>query len=605
MNINPAHMPIANLLGGTLTFQVPRFQRNYAWTAEETGALLKDLELCHAARQAGVKMRHHFFGGVVTARAPVQGSTRQNVEVIDGQQRLATFLMLAVQLARTMVRVAERLDPSTQHDLVKFLKERAQHLGSRYETYNDSISLRTVAVPRLQLSQPDQPFFEQLLAGASPQANRRSHRLLRQAFEDIGAYLADLTARAGDDSKRALDLDLVHEVFEQDWTVIHMAAEERADAYMLFQVLNDRGVGLTEGELLRACTLEALEPIASAAQMQAVEASWNLMLRGEAADVRDALGWIFASQIGVYPGKGTLMSEFQEEFFPMIIPGIPLTRDSMHTLLETISRLGADFSKIDLIRGGEWPCADSPGVLKWDADRLRLLVTHLRQSECIPLLIAATLLKSTQFSDVVQVLERFAFRYALVVEGPRSDAVIVFDKHAVAIRRDPGRYDPRTLKSDLRDLIQLHATDGVFAARLAELRYPRASSKKPLKYFLMTLEHYVRWFDEGAMGTPVCRDKLRVLDFENGTIEHVYAENSEQPDPQLEPLLDTLGNLTFLSPAENDAAGAKGFLNKKPFLAKSTSLLNQQIAQEADWTAAVVRKRQDRLRDIALKVFTV
>jgi hypothetical protein len=159
------------------------------------------------------------------------------------------------------------------------------------------------------------------------------------------------------------------------------------------------------------------------------------------------------------------------------------------------------------------------------------------------------------------------------------------------------------LEGDLRELLALHAPDDVFRDRLSSLRYPRAESRKPLKYFLMTLEHYVRWFDEGAQGRPVCRDLTRLLDFENTTIEHVYPENAEPPDATLEPLLDTLGNLTILSPDENIAAGDKTFDRKRPYFRRSTCTLNQQIGAVETWTVSVVETRQARLIDIALAVF--
>src|ERR1700735_1610707 len=140
MHINPSHMAVAVLIGGPLTFQVPRFKRNYAWTPEETGALLRDLELCQVARSAG-QPRHHFFGGIVTAQAPVPGSTRQNLELIDGQQRLATFVMLAVQLKLAMLQLAAKVDQKAADSPAAFLRERAKLLQDRYETYKDSINL--------------------------------------------------------------------------------------------------------------------------------------------------------------------------------------------------------------------------------------------------------------------------------------------------------------------------------------------------------------------------------------------------------------------------------------------------------------------------------
>ncbi len=116
MHINPSHVSVAGLLGGPLPFQMPQFQRNYAWTPDETGALLRDLDLCISARRRDPAVRrHHFFGGIVTAPATVQGRTRQRLEVIDGQQRLATFLMLAVQLKYVMGHVAGTLDDGAGH----------------------------------------------------------------------------------------------------------------------------------------------------------------------------------------------------------------------------------------------------------------------------------------------------------------------------------------------------------------------------------------------------------------------------------------------------------------------------------------------------------
>ncbi len=52
---------------------------------------------------------------------------------------------------------------------------------------------------------------------------------------------------------------LVEQVLAEDCTVIYMAADTRSEAYQIFQVLNDRGVQLTDGDMLRARTLELLD----------------------------------------------------------------------------------------------------------------------------------------------------------------------------------------------------------------------------------------------------------------------------------------------------------------------------------------------------------
>jgi hypothetical protein len=63
MQIFPSHMTIGALLETTGTFEVPKYQRNYAWREEEVTSFLKDLDLCVTAKSAG-SFRHHFFGGL-------------------------------------------------------------------------------------------------------------------------------------------------------------------------------------------------------------------------------------------------------------------------------------------------------------------------------------------------------------------------------------------------------------------------------------------------------------------------------------------------------------------------------------------------------------
>ncbi|AXE65289.1 hypothetical protein BBF93_14495 [Hyphomonas sp. CACIAM 19H1] len=604
MHINPAQVSIGEMLSNRGTFEVPKYQRNYAWDESQIASFLKDLELCRGARLADSdKPRHHFFGGIVTASATATGSTRPNNELIDGQQRLATFMMLMVQVKQTMLRLAHDAQTGGDQELHDFLVAKAKLIADRYETFSDSINMRIVQVPRVQLSAPDQPFFDAMLRGATPPPQRRSHELLASGFAAIGQHLATIVGSLGDVAARTAALETIVQVVEMDWTVIHMAATQRKDAYMLFQVLNDRGRSLTEGELLRASTLEAIEPVAPAHVMEAVEQGWDAILSGRNHDVRMGLQWVHASQVGEWPGRSTLLADLTRNLFPPLASEEPLTRVQADEVAASVASVQRDFKILDEILAGEWPVTAHAAIRAWDRDRLRLLVVHLRQVDCLPLLIAASLLPPQHFSEIVQVLERFCFRYSIAVDGPPLEAIAIYDRHAVDIRRDPAAYRPGGLVQELRELIERLAPDEVFRPRLEALHYTRSESRKPLKYYLMTLEHFARWFDDGAQGRPTCRDNTRVLDFENSTIEHIYPENAAEPDPLLEPYLDTLGNLTILGPEDNDAAGHKSFADKRRYFEASQNTLNRQVAAEANWTADAVRQRQERLVQMGLSVF--
>ena len=67
MAIKPIQLPIEFLFEQNHTFEVPKYQRGYAWDDEAIGDFVEDLDRCVKARLAG-DHRNHFFGGIVTVR---------------------------------------------------------------------------------------------------------------------------------------------------------------------------------------------------------------------------------------------------------------------------------------------------------------------------------------------------------------------------------------------------------------------------------------------------------------------------------------------------------------------------------------------------------
>lgn len=602
--IEPVHQSVSKLLSAQQTYQAPRYQRNYAWGPNEISAFLGDLDTCVRTRLNDQRGRHHFFGGLVTVKAPVAGSTRVNLEVVDGQQRLATFAMLISRLKRTLMATAASLGP--EDDLRSVLLKRADTLVNSYEIYQDEIRLKNVEVPRIELSVPDRAFFAALLAGDEVEAKRKSHTLLKEADKRIGEYLDQLVADAAAPAASAERLQAVHDVVKVDWTIIHMAATARSDAYMLFQVLNDRGVSLTEGELLRSTTLEALEKATELPQIEEVEDLWNAMLGEKTNVVTNAFGWLYASQLGSWPSRGTMLEDYIVAFFPSMPTNGEMDRNTADRLVEEVRSLSAEFHRVqDLIRG-EWPTSLAQGVTAWEKNRLRLLTKHLRYTDCISLLVAGCKLKPRKFVELVMLLERFAFRYAVIADAPSDRARAVMNRHAVEIRRDPDAYKIGPLRGDLAILVANHAGDGEFRSAVEQMRYLRGGhGNGALKYLLLSLEDYTAWCDDNPQGAPVCRDHMRLLDFETGTIEHVYAQHVDVPDSSLDAFVDTLGNLTLLSGPENDRVANKPYPEKRPILAQSTSTMNRRIAEEDQWTVEVIERRSNELTEMALRIFRI
>ena len=95
MVISPIYITIGRMFEQNFLFEVPKYQRYYAWESEQVSDFIKDLDGILADSE-----KDHFFGGIVCVSKKVDGSTRQQKELIDGQQRLTTSILLIINIIR-------------------------------------------------------------------------------------------------------------------------------------------------------------------------------------------------------------------------------------------------------------------------------------------------------------------------------------------------------------------------------------------------------------------------------------------------------------------------------------------------------------------------
>ncbi|MBV8388981.1 MAG: HNH endonuclease [Mucilaginibacter sp.] len=123
----------------------------------------------------------------------------------------------------------------------------------------------------------------------------------------------------------------------------------------------------------------------------------------------------------------------------------------------------------------------------------------------------------------------------------------------------------------------------------------------------MTLEHYCRWYELGAAGEPTCLDKSRIYDFSYTTIEHIYPKNAQGAviNQTMEPLKNTIGNLTFMGPGDNVLGANNDFNTKRPIFQQSSVRLNTLIGVYPQWDATTLKNREQSLKDMACKIFNI
>jgi uncharacterized protein with ParB-like and HNH nuclease domain len=236
----------------TYTLKVPSHQREYAWTDDEVGDLFQDLNKAIADDEPS-----YFLGTLVTI------PTAPNVlEVIDGQQRLATVTILLSQMRRYLLAKNGDQDKVIVDDLHDFIHRRDR--ASR------------AVVPRLTMNLADNSFFAEMLSDAPPKSvpehSPRSHKLMFAAFKKADQFIKKIVGPFSvKDHGDVLNKWITF--VEHRAEVILLQVPPDMNCYKMFETLNDRGLATTQADLVKNYLFHE----AGDARLSEAESAWSLM----------------------------------------------------------------------------------------------------------------------------------------------------------------------------------------------------------------------------------------------------------------------------------------------------------------------------------------
>lgn len=603
MKIEPAYTSVGSLFNGSSTFFIPKYQRAYAWDYESVSDFIKDLRKCFSGNKSQSPI-NHFFGGILSIKHSVTGTfDRHSYEVIDGQQRIVTFTLLASCLIEAYKKMKEETTNSGDTKNGGIIQGRIDKLYQRFIEFNQEVQREVTRVEVLKLSRADRLFYRGLICRREPQPSRDSHEKMLNAYSRIDRVIQEIVDRHSRIEGKIDDLEILQNILDKDCTILHMVTDNKDDAFRLFQVINDRGTNLTDGDLLRTKTLELLEGFKD--EQYDVERMWDDILADKPSDTNNYLNWIYESYQGSRSPTNALYDMFLDKFFPQH-QSTQLTSDDALKINSTMKDIHKDILNCRKLVEGQWLYPVQQPITSWDRTRLHMLLVALGHTLSIPLFLAAYQLDHKLFSEIVQIIERLFFRYKVVCNQHVTPLKNIYYQEALAIRENPNSYDLSSIRTKLQKLIDKKASDSTFENALNTLEYKESGgSNQPLRYFLMTVEYYYQWYKRGANGTPVCVDKSRVYDFAGTSIEHIYPRNADESafDSSLEPLKNTLGNLTIMDPAQNTIGGNESFAIKQPLYEQSSVELTKEIGAKKTWTQTEINAHNNFLIDAALAIF--
>ena len=135
IEIQPQHVTLDELLYGRL-FRIPQYQRTYSWRLKQRQDLFEDIQHTWALGED----RTHFMATIVGLRREkrtIMTKEHQVLEVVDGQQRITTLILLLKAIAKALDRSnpdEERIGRELDETLVKPDKASLLLLQTNHDT---------------------------------------------------------------------------------------------------------------------------------------------------------------------------------------------------------------------------------------------------------------------------------------------------------------------------------------------------------------------------------------------------------------------------------------------------------------------------------------
>lgn len=225
---------LKELLEGTKQYQVPLYQRTYSWEKDQHERLWSDLVLLAEDRQVN-REATHFLGSVVLAPSPSNGPTGvHRYLVVDGQQRLTTLsiLLAAVRDHRAATEGAQHRDRINE-----------QYLENKWESEDARLKLSPTQADRDSY----RACIRQTTAAGSADGIGEAYRY----------FMGRLSAASSEDMP--VDVQALEEAVLLGLALVSVTAQKGDNVHRIFESLNNTGLQLTQGDLLRNYLFMRLE----------------------------------------------------------------------------------------------------------------------------------------------------------------------------------------------------------------------------------------------------------------------------------------------------------------------------------------------------------
>lgn len=543
---------VQDILTENKKFIIPSYQRPYSWTVDNAEQLIDDIYKSSQSEE-----NEYFIGSMICIN-----KGQNQYEVVDGQQRLTTLSIIVSELKKIIP--------------IQGIKDDLQKRVLPIDVYSDETD-----EPRLIVRKKEYDLYKYYILQVSkdykPEKPSDTELVFISNAETIRDYLLRLSVD---------ELKLLAKYILQNVYIVFVQTDDFASSFRLFNVLNSRGLPLSNADLLKNALFESASTHNKKSEQ--IESAWSQI--EDMVGVRRLDKFLTLHKLSEKKDRDRVLQKGFEAFIENLQQQFDGDAIAMSLMLVNSAKnytkiLENDFEHPSIRR--KIASLSNLGVDEW-IPPVMAFMNRMARTEDFNL---------DDFSQFITAFEK-VYMHGWLKKQIKSQREMVCYSALVAINND------MPFDSVINQINQ-HADNSGFIAALDEDLYePRPNQVNLIKAILLRLD--MEQQDESVIKTYTGRI----------TIEHIlpqalvneYWINRFQPQEHVY-WLHKIGNLTLISGSKNSEAQHYDFIKKKSIYeklnSKSSFDLTKDVCNSSEWGLAELKMRHEKMKTQLKKLWLV
>ena len=568
---------IRGLFDGSKIFNIPEYQRAYAWEEKQLGDFVDDIK--------NQRLDKDYFFGTILFQEQGISDDFEIIDIVDGQQRITTLIIF-------MKLLIDRLRGHKKEDQIRRLEARYIQLDGRY---------------KLRVLQDDNDFFKSYILQDNLISEREvetpSQRRLLKARNFLGQQIKEYPFETLSEFKDKIER----------MKILTYSVEGNAEATLIFETTNDRGKSLTNLEKTKSFLMYKTYLVSRHPKtyLDDIQNRFSEIYRNyEQIDNKVEEDTILQSHFIAFE-EWTEKSEYQN-YVPKIkrqVNKLVNNPDTKSEAMNFINRYSRELKESFMFM--------RELLLNRESHLLDIFALN-RPAVFYPLLIKAYKFDKSDekqnFKRVARLVEIICFRFS--IERSRVDNG---REKLYRIARDFNQ-DFNELIKDLKRFINDHCSNNYFRSNLSSSNFYDEVSRDNQQYLFWKYENYLRK-EKQPIGPEMSYDEFANRDSRTKlSIEHIIPQTPEDSKvvedksilPEMtqefeEKYLHNIGNLVIDPLSANSSKSNQPFEDKNQNYFRKAPLKTQNELAEflnpktGKWDDFSVRTRGKKILDFALK----